>query len=104
MCSSDLAAPVAAPSLVVVPAASIPAPAEQKPSVDSNVLRISDIAALDPDEKMKILGSVIETLSLRQKSTLLSRFAESLAHHSIVVENPTAQTSGEGGKDGGSKT
>lgn len=101
---TSAAATVAAPSLVVVPAPSIQAPAEPTPSVQSDAVRISDIAGLDPEEKMKILADMIETLSLRQKSTILSRFAESLAHHSIVVENPTAQASGAALKDGGSKT
>jgi len=101
---TSAAATVAAASLVEVPAPSIQAPAEPTPSVQSDAVRISDIAGLDPEEKMKILADMIETLSLRQKSTILSRFAESLAHHSIVVENPTAQASGAALKDGGSKT
>jgi voltage-gated potassium channel len=54
----------------------------------------NDLSSLDPDEKLNLLASLVDSLSLRQKSSLLNRVADSLAHHSIVVETVPPKSSG----------
>lgn len=55
---------------------------------------IGNLGALDSEEKLKVLTSFVDSLSLRQKSTLLGRVAESLAQHSIVVETVPVESGG----------
>lgn len=98
------AASVEAPQPAKAPEPVQPASVLTAPEAVTSAARVSDLAALDPEEKMTVLATMIETLSLRQKSTLLSRFAESLSHHSIVVEDHPVPKGGAARKTSGSKS
>lgn len=53
-----------------------------------------DLSLFDPEEKLNLLSTLVDSLSFRQKSSLLNRVADSLVRHSIVVETVPPKSSG----------